>query len=303
MYTIAISCGVLQMLIYSVIPAGAITDEQLKACSQLFSKEYGVWGANSKAAPGSRVRLSPARLREQCVFNGTCSVVIAKLGDELVGHAFTTKFWYAAGESYVSWITQLVVSSDHRSRGVASSLCRHAWDINADFACGLVTSHPHAVRALERATRRVCDTEAIMAHGDGLAAASGIPYLKDLKVSVGCKINTSFFVDHTEVNILIEEKIRAGQWDLGRLQDGEEFFAFTFASSLSRHRSEESAAVDSQQPAVDSQQPAVGSQQPAVDNQQPAVDNQQPVTFDPTHTLSVAVVICMLLLHSQARQQ
>ena len=104
---------------YDVIPARAITDKQIQACSHLFSNEYGVWDVQR------RVRLSPARLREQCLFNETCFVVIAtKLVDgeeELVGHAFATRFRYGGSHDVtshdVTWITQLVVSAGHRSRG------------------------------------------------------------------------------------------------------------------------------------------------------------------------------------------
>lgn len=173
------------------------------------------------------------KLREQLLFDDdTCFLVTATLHNELVGHAFGCQFWYPSGQSRhrVTWITQLVVSSVHRGKGIGSQLCCHSWATGSDFACGLVTSHPYAVRALERATGRLCCSRTIvMEHGKALVRESGIPYVQGCEVilpeSGGCLINTVFFVDHTDVNQLITQQ---HDWELGSLPDGHEFFAFTF---------------------------------------------------------------------------
>jgi len=41
-------------------------------------------------------------------------------------------------------------------------------------------------------------------------------------------VQANFFIDHREVNELIGQYIDEGQWNLGQLEDGDEFFAFTF---------------------------------------------------------------------------
>jgi hypothetical protein len=172
------------------------------------------------------------------LFDESCSLTTATHGSTLVGHVLSAKFQYREGT--VSWITQLVVHSSYRSQGIASTLCRMAWDIQADFACGLVTSHPHAVRALERATQRRCDPAVIQQHAEGLIEASGIPYLRGCSLprpGESCAISTGFFVDHTEVNQLLG---RMRGWRLGSLLDGEEFFAATFSASSRRSTSSRS---------------------------------------------------------------
>lgn len=229
-------------IVYTTFPAAEVTSMQLQACATLFSEHYGVWGPGA-AAPGGRVRLSPSRLQAQCLFNESCSLTTATAGSTLVGHVFSAKFQYREGT--VSWITQLVVHSSYRSQGIASALCRRAWDIQADFACGLVTSHPHAVRALERATQRRCDPALIQQHAEGLVEASGIPYLRGCglpRPGESCAINTCFFVDHTEVNQLLG--CMRG-WRLGSLLDGEEFFAATFSASSWRSTSSNSGSSSS----------------------------------------------------------
>jgi hypothetical protein len=108
----------------------------------------------------------------------------------------------------VSWITQLVVHSDFRSHGVASKLCQMAWDVSAVDGCGIVTSHPYAIRALEKATRRSC-RPGMIHYAKSLVAASRIPYLQGKPIrcnhagSSMCQIDTGFFVDHTDVDELI----------------------------------------------------------------------------------------------------
>ncbi|GLC38903.1 hypothetical protein PLESTM_000794300 [Pleodorina starrii] len=172
--------------------------------------------------------------RAQYLFNTeTCDLVVAKIGDELIGHVFVTKFEYP-GHGSVCWITQVVVSASHRSHGIGSRLCRIAWSsCTNDFACGLVSSHPHAVRALECATERLCDLDAITEHAAGLIEASDIPYMQNRRV-VQHTVDTQFYVDHTEVNQLIKKQVN---WTLGELADGHEFFAFTFMSSPRRRGS------------------------------------------------------------------
>mmetsp|Transcript_7534 Transcript_7534/g.18680 ORF Transcript_7534/g.18680 Transcript_7534/m.18680 type:complete len:243 (-) Transcript_7534:306-1034(-) len=225
-------------VVYTTMAACGVSDDQLQACAQLFSSQYGTWG-HLGPKPGARVKLSAAKLREQCLFDrDTCFLVTAKIGGVLVGHAFSTTFWYEPGGGCVSWITQLCVSAEHRSRGIASRLCRHSWAIDATFACGLVTSHPHAVRAVERATGRLCNPTISMQHADRMISASGIPYMQSRTVARpaspgGCTIDTGFFVDHTEVNRLISAQ---PNWHLGDLPEGHEFFAFTFPAATPSRR-------------------------------------------------------------------
>jgi GNAT superfamily N-acetyltransferase len=216
---------------YSVRGAGSVSPEQLDACTKLFSAHYGIW-----ADKGTRVRMSARRLREQCLFNDDCCLALATSADgSLVGHAFATKFeidGVGCSSGAVSWITQLVVHSDFRSHGVASKLCQMAWDVSAVDGCGIVTSHPYAIRALEKATRRSC-RPGMIHHAKSLVDASRIPYLQGKPIrcnhagSSMCQIDTGFFVDHTDVDELIpNQPPRLG---LEPLEAGHEFVAFTLS--------------------------------------------------------------------------
>ena len=81
---------------------------------------------------------------------------------------------------------------------------------------------------MERARDSRCSPSLISKHAAGLIAASGIPYDQGCPLrhsEEGSIIETTFFVDHTEVNKLLAEE---EDWQMGPLNDGEEFFAFVF---------------------------------------------------------------------------
>jgi len=101
------------------------------------------------------------------------------------------------------------------------------WQVDAT-AWGLVTSHPYAVKAIETATSRRCDPALIARRAAALVESSRVPYASTHELRCDNSqslINTQFYVDHSEVNDIIS---RLNDWPLGLLEDGYEFFAFTF---------------------------------------------------------------------------
>lgn len=123
------------------------------------------------------------------------------------------------------WITQLVVHKDWRGIGVGRRLCRLAWDGENTFACGIVSPHPFAVRCLERMAGVPCDLAMTKIHGLAIATASGIDLVTKSRLVVNKStsvLQSSFFVDRAEIATFPEN------WQLGKLQDGEEYFALCF---------------------------------------------------------------------------
>ncbi|KAL6761127.1 hypothetical protein V8C86DRAFT_2543878 [Haematococcus lacustris] len=223
---------------YTEVPPSFVSDAELKHHAQLFSSHYGKWGENPHGLQkGARVRLTASRLRSDHLFDEQrCSLIRATISEgetvHVVGHA-CVYCYEVPGKGKVSWITQLVVHSDYRHRGVAKKLCRMAWPVEQFYAVGLVTSHPYAVRALERATQRTCNRATIMPVARELLSQCNIPYVLDKALCFEegrCLIDTQFFVDHTDVNNILATTLDT-EWELGGLEDGKEFFAFTFAAS------------------------------------------------------------------------
>jgi hypothetical protein len=208
-------------IIYTIIPNSKINTDLLTICSNLFSNHYGIWSSKG-VKPGERVKMGIQGLKKNCCFDNNCGVVIAKLNDNTVGHAFFYKF-YDEIIGKICWITQLVVDTNVRNRGIAKNLIHNAFDPDC-CTCGLVTSHPYAIRSLEKATGYKCVPEVIL-YLTPFLLKSNIPYILNKTVS-NTTINTEFFVDHTNVLKIIEEEKNNNNWVLGDLPEGYEYFAF-----------------------------------------------------------------------------
>lgn len=218
---------------------GGTTEE----CAALFSSEYGVWTSREdlrdqlaamKLKPGGRVQMRAKRLESTMLFDSTCGVVVARVGPQVVGQAFFASFVAADGQKRVRWITQLVVHSSFRRRGIAVSLIASAMapDRRGLFAVGLVSSHPAAVRALECAASNRCSQRNNKLYAASVMEACTVPCIKDAQLSAdACVANTSFFVDHTGVGQVLAQEIEQGRidasraWQLGELSEGHEFLA------------------------------------------------------------------------------
>ena len=99
--------------------------------------------------PASRVKMSATRLRADLLFGESCAVVVYVEEGRLLGQAFFCAFT-VPGMGPVRWITQLVVASQHRRRGIAELLLNSAMLRRSRlFAACMASSHPAAVRALE----------------------------------------------------------------------------------------------------------------------------------------------------------
>jgi GNAT superfamily N-acetyltransferase len=142
-----------------------VTDSMIQEAAKLFSENYGIWGKDNKYAKpgqlaqthfhlvywfigGSRVRLSPERLRSQYLDIAQCFYVRATVDGKLAGNAFACH--WLMGDKTVCWITQLVVDSNYRQRGLAKGLLNQLKQQDVDIY-GLMSSHPAACLAAVKA--------------------------------------------------------------------------------------------------------------------------------------------------------
>lgn len=216
-------------LSYHTLTRSQLGDDTIHQCAKLFSSHYGIWSKTGHA-PGQRVKLSFQKLNEEFLFDDSAYIVTAtNLEDQqVIGHAIGKRFFYTELDGYVSWITQLVVQSEYRNKGVGTRLCQMAWDPKYNVACGLVTSHPYTVKALLTSTNCIIDKDKILLHGLQLIQASQIPYLQNAVTSFEesrCVVNTQFYVSHEKIDQIIRE---SDDWSLGELKEGEEFFVVCF---------------------------------------------------------------------------
>ena len=220
---------------YSWMPGSfALVDpDLLEECAALYSNHYGLW-SDQASLPGRRVRLSPKRLRDWLDSNDA-RITLARSGSELVGYAIAVQT-KAAHCGVVSWVTQLVVHEAYRRQDVAKTLLFSLWGLSDHFAWGLLTANPYAVRALEKATRRRCLPTRIQRSRRKLyrLGLAHVPYVTDeTEIEVRAdrsRMRTDFFLDHSELEQMLTGATTGEKpWRLGPLQEGWEWFAFTFS--------------------------------------------------------------------------
>ena len=221
---------------YKWVPGSwALSNEGLlRDCASLYSEHYGFWGQRSRTAPGERVRLSPRRLREW-LKDEDSRMAMAYADANLVGYAIVVQT-RVPKYGVISWVTQLVVHEDYRKQNVGKTLLFSIWGLSDHFAWGLLTANPYAVRALEKATRRRCNPQRIKKNWQKLygIGRAHVPYVMEgTEIDVRAdrsRIHTDFSLDHSQREpMLAQVTTEAKPWRLGRIEEGWEWFAFTFA--------------------------------------------------------------------------
>lgn len=218
---------------------GDIPADVLSACARLFSAHYGRWSERG-VAPGKSIRLTAEGLRAYLPAEDSLAVT-AWRGDgaeaELIGYAFAVRV-KVRKRRIVTWVTQLVVHSDHQNRGVAKTMLNSIWGFSDHYAWGIASANPYAIRALEKATKRRCRPKVIAKQAAPVLAAAGgrIGYLHGRRYDCAAGrsvIDTEFHQDHS----LVPERLRQAtastdgeKWLLGQINPGEEWLGLTFNS-------------------------------------------------------------------------
>ncbi len=210
-------------------------ESMIEECSLLYSNNYGMWSDNNPNQLKGQVKLSKDRIREMLYVDETALYYARDIeNNQIVGYAIALRK-HIKYLGVFSWVTQLVVHKSHRNQGIAENLLFSIWGLSDDYAWGIITSNPYAVRALEKATRRRSvpikikkKIEKIISIGnDNINYINNdIEYIVD---KTNSKINTCFYVSHADLaekilNVISDET----PWLLGELEEGWEWVAFTF---------------------------------------------------------------------------
>jgi hypothetical protein len=213
---------------YCLLPHNAVSKEVMILCAENFNNFYGIWQDKDKG----RVKMGAKMLRKQFLSTDQTFLVVAFEGgcqENIIAHVFCKKFSSSSvGNGRVCWITQLVVKMGFRGKKVAQNLIHVA--MGTDTVCaGLVSTHPHAVLALERAAKSKCDPAIIAQLATSLFSDSCVEYLQNnnniICNGLDCLVDTKFAVDHAEPLAALKD-IDDVNWQLGRdLPDQHEFIA------------------------------------------------------------------------------
>ena len=216
-------------IIFRTKNCSQLTNEEIMMCSDLFSRNYGVYSANSPINPGQNIKLGPKYYKEHFVNNPKSYCSLAFYRNRIVGQAFYILLKTNTG--YLSWITQLVVHKKFRNRGIARRLLISVWGFSGDRAWGLATSNPLTVKTLESATFRKVTFSTMQKNIAELhQIAKEVDFISNRKLDITSEnavVNTDFFVDHKYINQNIK-KYGYKKWPYQKLEEGHEWLAFTF---------------------------------------------------------------------------
>lgn len=224
-----------------------LADSVLRACAELFSAHYGIWGQSAQPKAGRRVTQSADALKERYLGAPESWAALAYIGNDLIGYAFFQRLPLKA-QGYVIWVTQFVVHKEYQNQGLGTRILRSIWSQSNLYAWGLVTANPAAVRALEKATLRRCDSTLINANWAKLQDLVGanLPYIANASKSPRrgtTAVDTDFPLDRTESNATMAALVGRGyDWKLGDIEATEEWAAFTFSEQ--RHSDEACSLVE-----------------------------------------------------------
>ncbi|OAG39851.1 hypothetical protein AYO21_05917 [Fonsecaea monophora] len=228
---------------FEILAAKEITQDMIQEAAALFSRAYGIWGPQAEkmmgpfAEHGRRVRMSPSRLREECLPDRADNYFVrAMAGNNLVGHALAT-YWNSAGHQ-VCWVTQLCVDPQYRRRRLATRLLSKLREGRENCIFGILSSHPAAILTALRSFGcglEEVDLRIVREHAKDVMESSPVRYIRSARLSgslfvegapqgVICCADTNFWVDHGEpTKVLAEVRARGLGWPFGDLPDGHEY--------------------------------------------------------------------------------
>lgn len=226
-----ITLNILNEIHYYTKKCSQLNDDEIKAVSDLFSNNYGVYSVNhpNEAKQNEKILLKETyyqNLRNR----SDAYVALAVLKEKIIGQAFyiveKTK------EGNLTWVIQLVVHKKYRKQGIAKKLLFSIWGFSNDYAWGLATTNPLTIKTLESATMRKVDLKAMQKNIDKIKQiAKKVSFIKveDIQIDdTKSMVFSNFYVSHEDIPAFIRHYGKKN-WSFGlSLKEGYEWLAFTF---------------------------------------------------------------------------
>lgn len=219
---------------YRNIACSRLSDSEIALSASLFSNHYGKWASSSPIRPGEQICMTVGMFHKMYIDKPDRFVALMYDDDRLIGQAIYIRRkspWHSS-DRYVTFVLQLVVDKNYRGCRLGLRLLQSIFGLSNDDACGLYTSNPLTIRALEDATFRHIEVNRV-----ANKLQSGLrEVLADVFDSNewldsfrnGC-VNTKFFADHTENGRKRKNAYPNGGFPFKEdLRDGEEWLAMVF---------------------------------------------------------------------------
>lgn len=220
------------MYIYRNIECNKMTENDIKNTSQLFSNNYGTWSLNSSLKPGCPIKFSTTQVIRSFVSKPDRYVAMVFDGEKLIGHAFYMRRTVQKNKK-ITWILQLVVDKRYRSQKIGTKIIHSIFGLSDSYACGLFTSNPMTIKALEYATFRHVEERKIRKKFEVIRAAAydifeDTQWIDNYKNGI---VNTKFPTDHSKIYDNIQKVYKDRKFPFtDKLPEGYEWLAFTFKS-------------------------------------------------------------------------
>ena len=215
----------------------AYHDDILQECSILYSSHYGVWSDKhpNENMRGKNIKLSKQKLNRWFDNNISWLYIARNEENKIIGYAIAFNCKIENMKSGIAWVTQLVVHREYRKSDVAKNLLYSIWGESKNFAWGIVSANPYAIRALEKATRRRSNPNCIEKEQEKIFIITKeyLSYVdKDTEFKIDKKhssINTKFYVEHKDIPEMLRNVVdQKKPWLLGDLDEGWEWIGVTF---------------------------------------------------------------------------
>jgi len=213
---------------FEAMTGDRLTADLAKELSEVFSSSYGVWSDSAPAPlrPGARIRMSVAKYMADYA-NSNYKIIVCRNGQSTVGHAVFMEKQTTKGR--VALVVQLVVSEEHRHRGIAKAMMHCIWGFSDYYAWAVVTSSPCTVEAIESATFRRVKPSRIMQDTELFKSEilPEVPFLSTAEwIADGTKsiVNTMFWTSRSN----IQEGRTDVKGRIGTLPEGHEWLAIVF---------------------------------------------------------------------------
>lgn len=218
---------------YQTKPFYTLTEEELAACSQLYSSYYGIYnGEDGKHAKGQRIQMSSSLYKR--LYSANKNVFISMCysqSNELLGHAIFLRK-EIEGKGKCSWVLQLVVNSRYRNRRIATNLLQSAWGFSDYYAWGLATANAITLKTLESVTWRSITVDDIVNNMPLLEQLiDEVPFADKSQIITSSKVSqifTNFYPELEKSNL--DPSLQVYATRLGKIQPGYEWLAFTFST-------------------------------------------------------------------------
>lgn len=226
-------------VVYHRVLREEASDDLLEECAELFRQHYGRWSTSSKngSRAGKPIKLPKGRIRQDYLVGDEAWIGTGRTTKgQLIAYAIVSRVKLSHGPA--SWVTQLVVHTDYQNQLVGSKLLNASWTLSQDYAWGIASANPYAVRALEKATRRICEPTYINDRRPSVEKIiKNIPYLRDKSLCLTAHrsvIDTQYFQDLHRLEEMLENASKKTGWIMGQLDEGQEWLAVTFRQQPAR---------------------------------------------------------------------